>query len=330
MDEKRLHAKLRQLLTCANSSHPLGDPNWPAVSLCIPTFRRPEGLRKLLSHVAALTYPGPLSVVVVDNDGDQRAGDAVVRDIQPQFPFPLSGVVEPRPGQTYAYNTGFATAARRPATDYVAVLDDDEFPAPNWLTEMIATAVRCQADIVGGPVFPVFDDPEHWLAKSDLYAPYRYAPGPVDMIYGAGSMVIRRDVLDQYLDEPFSHAFAFTGGSDLDFFTRCRKDGRSFAWADDARVFETVPRSRTTISWLLLRGFRSGTDRTRIDRSFAQGIGDMTRRWVKGAGLFAFGIGLLPLAALRGRCAVVSSLVVAARGVGRIAAEFNLLYEEYR
>jgi glycosyltransferase involved in cell wall biosynthesis len=330
MDEKRLHAKLRQLLTCANSSHPMSDPNWPAVSLCIPTFRRPEGLRKLLSHVAALTYPGPLSVVVVDNDGDQRAGDAVVRDIQPQFPFPLSGVVEPRPGQTYAYNTGFATAARRPATDYVAVLDDDEFPAPNWLTEMIATAVRCQADIVGGPVFPVFDDPEHWLAKSDLYAPYRYATGPVDMIYGAGSMVIRRDVLDQYLDEPFSHAFAFTGGSDLDFFVRCRRDGRSFAWADEAHVFETTPRSRTTTRWLLLRYFRKGSEAGRLDRLYPSGHGAALRRWVSGAGLVGYGAAAAVLTAWRGRAAIMGKLLLVARGMGRLAAEFDILYEGYR
>ena len=53
------------------------------------------------------------------------------------------------------------------------------------------------------------------------------------MIYGAGSMLVRRDVLERYLDEPFSHEFAFTGGSDLEFFTRCRRDGQSFAWADD-------------------------------------------------------------------------------------------------
>jgi glycosyltransferase involved in cell wall biosynthesis len=272
--------------------------------------------------VAELDYQGPLSVIVVDNDADRRAGEAVVRAMS-AFPFPLTSIVEPRRGQTYAYNTGFAAASRVPGTEYVAVLDDDEYPAAAWLTELIAAAVRYDADVVGGPVFPVFQDAGHWLAGSGLYAPRRYVTGPVDMIYGAGNMLIRRDVLAHYLDEPFAHAFAFTGGSDPDFFTRCRKDGRSFAWADDARVFETVPRSRTTVGWLLLRGFRSGTVRTRIDRNFARGIGDIARRWVKGAGLLAAGIALLPLAALRGRCAVVGSLMVAARGVGRIAAEFR-------
>jgi glycosyltransferase involved in cell wall biosynthesis len=316
---------------------PLPNPNrtiepedWPAVSLCIPTFRRPDGLAKLLAHVAALDYRGRLAVIVVDNDGDGRAGDALVRAMAPTFPFPLTGLVEPRRGQTYAYNAAFGAASRVPGTEYVAVLDDDEYPDPGWLTAMIKAAVCYAADIVGGPVFPVFEEPDHWLAKTALYAPQRYATGPVDMIYGAGSMVIRRDVLENYLDEPFSNAFAFTGGSDLDFFMRCRRDGCSFAWADEAHVSETVPASRTSVRWLLLRGFRAGTDRTRIDRKFANGPRDAVKRWIKGAGLMAWGMALVPTALLRGRGAAVHGLIVAAQGVGRLAAEFGLLYEEYR
>jgi glycosyltransferase involved in cell wall biosynthesis len=305
-------------------------PTWPAIILCIPTFRRPQGLRKLLEHVGRLTYQGRLSVIVVENDANQPAGEAVVRTMMHGFPFPLTCIVEPNLGQTYAYNRAFVSACNRPDPDYIAVLDDDEYPEPDWLTEMVEAAVTSDADIVGGPVFPVFEDPSHWLAASGLYEPRRYPSGRVDMIYGAGNMLIRRDVLAHYLDEPFSNAFAFTGGSDYHFFTRCRTDGRSFAWADEARVFETIPRSRTTIAWLVKRGFRNGTDRTRIDRHFARGIGGMIRRCTKGVGLFAYGIASLPLAVFRGRCAAVGSLIEAARGAGRIAAEFNILYEEYR
>ena len=178
-------------------------------------------------------------------------------------------IVEPRRGQTYAYNRAFAHACRTtPAPEYVAVLDDDEYPDRNWLTEMIRVAGEYGADIVGGPVFPVFDNPDHWLAKSGFYAPSRNATGPVPMIYGAGNMLIRRSVLEQYLDEPFAHAYAFTGGSDYDFFWRCRNDGRSFAWADDAHVFETTPPSRTTVGYVLRRKFRNGTEATRLERKF--------------------------------------------------------------
>jgi hypothetical protein len=38
----------------------------------------------------------------------------------------------------------------------------------------------------------------------------------------------------------------------------------------------------------------------------------------------------LPLAALRGRRAIMASLLRAAKGAGRIAAEFDLHYEQYR
>jgi glycosyltransferase involved in cell wall biosynthesis len=299
------------------------------VVLIIPTFRRPDGLRKLLTHVSRLTYDGPLAVKVIENDAAGRAGGAVVEEMSPAFPFPLACIGEPRRGQTHAYNTGFVGACRE-ETDYVAVLDDDEYPDQAWLTMMVRAAKTFDADIVGGPVFPVFEDPSHWLARSGLYEPPRFQTGRVDMIYGAGSMLIRRDVLAQYLDEPFPHAFAFTGGSDYAFYTRCRNDGRRFAWADDALVFETTPPARTTIAWLLRRNFRKGTEGSRIERLFSRGAAMRMRGWVRGLGLIGYGLGSLPVASFGGRRAIMQSLNMAARGAGRIAAEFDILYEEYR
>ena len=306
-------------------------PAVPSVILCIPTFRRPDGLHKLLKHVSRLQYPGSLSVIVVDNDGEDRAGAAIASEMSKTFPFPLSCIVEPKRGQTYAYNRAFVSACRSlPATDYVAVLDDDEYPDPAWLSGMMAPALAHHADIVGGPVLPVFEDPQHWLARGGFYQPRRFPSGRVDMIYGAGSMLIRRDILESYLDEPFSHAFAFTGGSDLEFFTRCRRDRRSFAWADDALVFETTPRARTTVSWLLWRNFRKGTEGSRIDQAHNPGIPRRLRRLCRGGVGIAYGILSLPFRVFAGRCAMIAGLNTAARGAGRIAAEFNILYEEYR
>jgi hypothetical protein len=195
---------------------------------------------------------------------------------------------------------------------------------------MIAVASDYDADIVGGPVFPVFDDPDHWLAKSGIYEPTRYATGRVPMIYGAGNMLIRRNVLEHYLDEPFCNEFAFTGGSDEEFFWRCRRDGRSFAWADNAHVLETVPRSRTRVGYVLRRKFRTGAGATQFERRLGRDFRGAARGWCKGLGLLAFGVLSLPLAACGGRGAVVRSLIRASRGAGRIAAEFGILYEEYR
>jgi glycosyltransferase involved in cell wall biosynthesis len=303
----------------------------PAVCLCIPTCRRPNGLRNLLAHVDQLKYPGRLSIIVVDNDAEGRAGKKAAEAMAPALRFPLTCLVEPQRGHTYAYDTAFAAACRsQPAPDYIAVLDDDEFPDPGWLAEMIAAARDYHAEIVGGPVLPVFDSPDHWLAKSGLYQPKRYATGPVSMIYGAGSMLIKRTTLEHYLDEPFLHDYAFTGGSDEEFFYRCRRDGRTFAWADRALVFETTPPARTTIGYLLRRMFRKGSCATRVDRKFSNSLVGTLRRWCKGVGLIGTGILSLPFAALGGRPAMMRSLILAARGSGRIAAEFGIFYEEYR
>jgi succinoglycan biosynthesis protein ExoM len=303
----------------------------PHVSVCVPTFRRPTGLRKLLANIDRLNYAGRLEVIVVDNDVEARAGAAVVEEVAPTFRFSLTCVLEPHRGHTYAYNRAFVSACRAtPGPDYVAVLDDDEYPAPNWLAEMVKVAQDYQADIVGGPVFPVFEAPDHWLARSGLYAPSRNKTGPVPIIYGAGNMLIRRSVLEQYLDDPFDHAFAFTGGSDCEFFCRCRSDGHSFAWADNAQVFETTPRSRTTVGYVLRRKFRTGTEATRIDRKLSGSTDGVARRWCKGLGLLLSGALSLPIAALGGRGAIMRSLILTARGAGRIAGEFGIIYEEYR
>ncbi len=302
-----------------------------SVCLCVPTFRRPDGLRRLLSHIVRLDYAGPLEVTVVDNDTEGRAGAEVVAALSGSFPFPLTCELEPRRGQTYAYNRAFALACRAtPAFDYIAVLDDDEYPDASWLTELVATASQHDADIVGGPVLPVFDDPTHWLARGGIFAPTRYASGPVPMIYGAGNMLIRRDVLAHYLDEPFRHDFAFTGGSDEEFFWRCRRDGHRFAWADEALVFETVPQSRTSVGYVLKRKFRIGTGATRIERRLGRNAAGALRGWCKGFGLVGIGILSLPIAACAGRPAIMHSLIRTARGAGRIAAEFGIIYEEYR
>lgn len=269
-------------------------------------------------------------MLVVENDAERREGLAVVGNFS-EFPFPLRAAIEPRRGQTFAYNRGFAElCATEPAPDYVAVLDDDEYPDPSWLTALVHTAVTCAADIVGGPVLPVFEDAGHWLARTGLYEPKRFATGPVEIIYGAGNMLIRSDVLRHYLDQPFAEAFAFTGGSDLEFFTRCRRDGRSFAWADGACVFETTPCARTTVGWFLRRQFRKGSERTRIERAHAAHRINAAMRWIKGLGLIGSGLASLPAALWRGRPAMMASFKSLAAGAGRIAAEFGVHYEEYR
>jgi succinoglycan biosynthesis protein ExoM len=320
-----------QQVLAPSPSIPSEAQTWPSVTLCIPTFKRPQGLARLLDAVAQLSYPGALKVIVVDNDAEGQQGLAVVKARSAAFPFPLHGVLEGIRGQTYAYNRAFNLAAtEETASDLIAILDDDEYPAEDWLTIMVRTLRSCDAGIVGGPVLPVFDDPDHWMARSGLFDPLRFPTGSVEVIYGAGSMLIRRDTLLPYLDEPFPNELALTGGSDIDFFHRCRRDGVRFAWANEAIVHETVPMTRMSLQWLLKRSFRAGTDLGRVARRYQPGLAAAALRLAKGPGLVAVSLLRMPVLALAGRARAVRNLMDAARGMGRIASEFNLKYEEYR
>jgi succinoglycan biosynthesis protein ExoM len=303
---------------------------WPSVVLCIPTYRRPAGLRNLLESVAKVVYRGDLSVIVVDNDPERYEGRRTVENVSVWFPRPIDCEVESRRGHTFAYNRAFGLACQSiRGPQYVAVLDDDECPTSRWLEHLVQTANRFEADIVGGPVFPVYAKKDHWLTKTDLYMPPALQNGIVPMIFGAGNMLIRTSVLADYLPEPFPNEYAFTGGSDLDFFRRCRSDGRRFAWSGEACVYETIPSTRLALSWLLRRAFRIGNDLTRVDRKYSPGLQNAFIRWGKGAGLVLFGLSSLPLSSLRGRHSVAECLHIAARGSGRLAAEFNWFYRGY-
>ncbi len=80
---------------------------------------------------------------------------------------------------------------------------------------------------------------------------------------------------------------------------------------------------------MLRRKFRTGTEATRIERQLP-GPGGGVLHWCKGIFLLGYGILSLPIAACAGRRGVMTSLMHAARGAGRIAAEFGIVYEEYR
>jgi hypothetical protein len=79
-----------------------------------------------------------------------------------------------------------------------------------------------------------------------------------------------------------------------------------------------------------LRYFRKGSEATRIDRLYSSGRGATLRRWVSGVGLIGFGLSMAVLTAWGGRPSIMAKLMLVARGMGRLAAEFDIVYEEYR
>jgi GT2 family glycosyltransferase len=210
-------------------------------------------------------------------------------------------VVEPRQGNCHAINAAFESAlATFPAASSLLMIDDDEIASKDWLELMVRAAETTGADIVGGPVFPDFDDDmKHGLHRHPAFRPGYDASGPVPVIYGCGNCLIRRPVFARLGEPAFDLRFNFLGGGDYDFFIRCRHAGFRFHWAAEAVIVETVPKSRTNIGWIARRSLRIGAINYHVQRKAARTVWSRTI-------LVARMLAILPLSLFRAGRLVVS------------------------
>jgi GT2 family glycosyltransferase len=262
------------------------------IVVCIPSFRRPRHLRLTLQSLANQRTDRRFAVVVVENDALRSEGVPVATEFLSSGRFPGLCVVEPRQGNCHAINAAFETAlATFPAATRFLMLDDDEVASPDWLELMVRSAETSGADVVGGPVFPAFDDDSKrgWRRHPAFWPAYETS-GPVSVIYGCGNCLITRPVFARLADPAFDLRFNFLGGGDYDFFTRCRRAGLRFHWAAEAVIVETVPESRTRLGWLVRRSLRIGAINYHIQRKAAGTLWLQTRLIAKMFGMLPFSL----------------------------------------
>ncbi len=242
------------------------------IVVCIPSFRRPQHLRKTLESLAQQCTTRRFAVVIVENDAMRCEGAGVAAEFLRGGRFPGLCVVEPRQGNCYAINAAFETAlATFAEASHFLMIDDDEIASAEWLELMMRAAETTGAAVVGGPVFPVFEDgSKQKLQTHPAFAPAYDRTGPVPVIYGCGNCLITRPVFAALGTPAFDLRFNFLGGGDVDFFARCRRAGMKFHWAADAVITETVPSSRTALRWIATRGLRIGAINYHVERKWAQ------------------------------------------------------------
>ena len=251
--------------------------------VCIPCFRRPRHLRLTLESLARQRTDRRFAVVIVENDASACASVPVATEFLASGKFQGLCVVEPKQGNCHAINAAFETAlATFPAAANFLMIDDDEIASADWLELMLRAAEANRADVVGGPVFPDFDDErKRGLRRHPAFYPAYEVSGPVPVIYGCGNCLITRAVFAGLASPAFDLRFNFLGGGDTDFFVRCRQAGMRFYWAAEALITETVPASRTGPGWLALRALRIGAINYHVQRKLARTAWSRTKLFAK-------------------------------------------------
>lgn len=299
------------------------------LSICIITYQRPEELRQLLDKIECLEFtkiePPAIEVVVVDNDVNGSACEFCER-IKPSFKWPLRCEIESQKGISYARNH-VITAASQDA-EFIVMIDDDEFPDPQWLEQLLLVSQKYNADIVTGPVLAVFPDRNvpNWVKKGDFCQLKRYETGHQMPVAYTNNVLVRREILTK-MDRLFDERLAHCGGEDSDLFMRLYQSGYQIVWADEAIVYESIPKSRTTIRYILERSYRSWSIQSLLEKKFDPSLKTQFIRTLKGMGLIAFGILTLIPSLFQGKYALVKALRSIWRGCGTIAGLRGRLQE---
>ena len=301
------------------------------VAVCVTTFRRREGLERMLRSLEKLTFtsnPAPeVRVLVVDNAPEE--GIAVeVASRMPSYRFPLHCIGEPRTGLAYARNTGVKFALHFSAT-WVAFLDDDETVHPAWLDALLSAARSFRADVVAGPVIPIFEvAPPRWILRGRFFDRPRPATGTILPTTRGGNVLVSMKALAG-LSAPFDLDFARTHGEDTLLFTQLASRGARIVWADEGAVDDSVPAGRIKVRWLLRRALVGGNCWVRIERRISPGRLGGVLRAAKGIGYIIWGVSLVAPAALVGRHVVVRCAMKIWLGAGMLRALCGDRIESY-
>jgi succinoglycan biosynthesis protein ExoM len=226
------------------------------VSVCICTYKRPELLGQLLEKLESQVTEGLFnySAVVADNDRARSAEQVAARFNSARLQ--VTYCVEERQNIALARNKAIENAEG----DYIAFIDDDEFPIDDWLYNLFTALQGHDVDGVLGPVKPYFNsEPPSWVKDGKFFDRPAYATG-YKLKWNetrTGNVLFSRKILDG-VELPFDPQFN-SAGEDLDFFRRMMQQGHEFKWCEEGFVYEVVPAERCTRKYLLRRALLRGT-----------------------------------------------------------------------
>jgi succinoglycan biosynthesis protein ExoM len=302
-----------------------------SVAICVITYKRPIGLKRLLDSLRALIFHKCKNpdwrIVIVDNDISELIKE-VVEGFRGTVCIPVIYGVEPKRGIASARNRAVQLAGD---VDFIAFIDDDESAEIHWLDELLNTQNTFNADVVNGPVIPKFEaPPPSWVLKGHFYNRRRFPTGTIVKWANTGNVLIKTSWL-QTVPGPFDEKLNLTGGSDTLFSSQIYQLGAKMVWADEAIVEEYNPPSRVSADWILRRAYRSGINTSIIETTVRSSYFVALIRALKSIMHIILGFLLmLPASIFRGYAGFIRSLMYVNLGMGEISGLMGISYKEYK
>jgi len=237
------------------------------VTVCICTHNRPSYLCDCLEGLRRQTVaPERFGILVVDSASD---GDAAVRIAATVADVANAHLLRvEQPGVSFARNAGAAAAE----SEYIAYIDDDAIPEPDWIERILDTVGRRRPALVGGRILPQWEVPlPAWWPPSlrgtlsiiefEGQGEYRTADLPAGLEPYGANMVVHLPALRAI--GGFGHSSGRVGKallSDEEVQLAWRLQAAGYSACYDSRIVvqHQIQATRLSPSWLLSRLYWQG------------------------------------------------------------------------
>jgi succinoglycan biosynthesis protein ExoM len=223
------------------------------VTITIASAGRPT-LRRTLSSLDRMRLPPGVSADVVVADDSREGRAAALVDAGRPWRLPVVVIAVGAGNVALARNAALGAATG----DLLAMVDDDEWVAEDWLERMMAALAEFEADAVFGPVRPRYPEgTPDWFVRADpLYVEWGRRGTRVS-VGRSGNTLIRRSIIERS-GLAFDAALGRTGGEDTVFFHALHRAGARLVVTDDAIIEEDVPAGRASVAYVRRRSLRKG------------------------------------------------------------------------
>jgi glycosyltransferase involved in cell wall biosynthesis len=300
------------------------------IIICIPTYKRPEMLKKLIQSIANCnlnrTLIKNINIIVVDNDVDKTA-ELVIKELSNIFnhtfkiyysSFSAKGISNVR--NELIKKASFFNP------DFIVFIDDDEFVTSEWLNELVKTIISNNSDAARGPVIAMFEK-SVTQSISCCFKRESYSNNISINSLTTGNLILKFKSLKEY-DVWFDSRFNVIGSGDSYFGNQILKKGAKIVWAENAITYETIPEKRASLGWLIKRVYRHSstyTYMTKLEKEYLK----LLKKIVISLIYITIG-GTTLISILFPIKNKYWGILTFTEGIGGLAGLVNVLYKEYK
>jgi succinoglycan biosynthesis protein ExoM len=234
------------------------------VAICIATCNRNGPLERLLESLEAVAAQSKdvfaLGVVVTDDSMTGEARRVVERFDDGRFELGIHYYNTASHNIAVSRNSGIEHGLE--IADWLAMIDDDCQPEPDWLLQHLEVQTATDADIVTGP-FKYFrgEGTPRWLEEQPFMSGVPLYENAEEPPHGStANAFMRGDWLREHPEIRFNPIMGRTGGEDMVFYHDALKAGLKLRYSRHALVHEEWPKERSGLLFTWGRFFWYGNN----------------------------------------------------------------------